>query len=66
MKKSDFGILENYSDKYIAYSGEILNILASGSTMKDVELKLKKKNITEATITYIPPVNKSFSPYANS
>ena len=62
MKKSDLEILTSYSDQYIAYAGKILNILASGSTIKDVEKKLKRKKISKATITYIPPANKSFSP----
>ncbi len=57
-KKNDLEILANYSDKYIAYTGEILNILASGSTMKDVEKVLMENNISEATITYISPVIK--------
>lgn len=61
MKKNDLEILKKYSDKYIAYAGKFLNILASGRTMRDVEIQLKKKKITDATITYIPPANKSFS-----
>ncbi len=65
MHKNDLKILAKYSDKYIAYTGKILNILASGSTMQAVEKELKKKNISTATITYMPPVNKSFSPYGN-
>ena len=62
MKKGDLEILLKYSGKYIAYAGKILNILASGSTIQAVEKKLKKKKIAKATITYIPPANKSFSP----
>ena len=63
--KKDFKILAKYSDRYIAYSGEILNIIASGKTMQIVEKELKKKNISSATITYIPPADKAFSPYGN-
>lgn len=63
--KNDFEILAKYSDKYIAYSDKILNIIASGATMQAVEKELKKKNISTATITYIPPANKSFSPYGS-
>lgn len=66
MKKSDLEILKSYGDQYIAYAGKILNILASGSTIKDVEKELKKKKIIDATITYIPPTNKVFSPYAHN
>ena len=62
-KKNDLEVLAKYSDKYIAYSGKVFNVLASGSTMLAVEKELKKKKISKATITYIPPANKSFSPY---
>lgn len=62
MKKNDFEILIQYSDKYIAYVDRMFNILASGSTISEVEEQLTKKDITDATITYIPPVDKSFSP----
>lgn len=64
MKKIDVKILSRFSDKYVAYVDGIVNILASASTIKDLEQKLKKKKISNATITYIPPANKSFSPYA--
>lgn len=66
MKQNDLERLAKYSDKYVAYAGKLLNVLAFGSTIKDVEKKLKAKKISKATITYIPPINKSFSPYAHS
>ncbi len=62
MKKEDVKILKKYSDKYVAYVGKFLNILASGTTIKEVEKELKKKKIEKATITYISPVDKAFSP----
>lgn len=66
MSKKEIKILLKYSDMYIAYAGKLLNILASGSSMTEVEKKLKKKNISDAIITYIPPVDKSFTPYGSN
>lgn len=66
MNKDLLKTLRKYGDKYIAYTGNIINILAFGSTIKEVESKLKKKRISDATITYIPPANKSFSPYGSN
>jgi hypothetical protein len=54
--------LLKYSDKYIAYVDEYLNIIASGKSIGDVENQLKDKGVKDATITYIPPVNKTFTP----
>jgi hypothetical protein len=65
MKQQDLQQLIEYSDKYIAYVGDILHVKAVGKTMTEVYNKLKAKNITDATITYIPPADKSFSPYAS-
>ena len=62
MKREDIKILKKYSDQYIAYVGKFLNIQAFGTTIKEVEKELKKKKIEDATITYISPVDKSFSP----
>lgn len=62
MSDKDLKQLLKYSDKYVAYVGKFLNIIASGDTMADVERKLISKKIKDATITYIPPSNKSFSP----
>jgi hypothetical protein len=62
MKQQDFLQLVKYSDKYIAFVGDILHVIASGTSMTEVHNKLKEQNITDATITYIPPVDKSFSP----
>lgn len=62
MSDKDLKQLLKYSDKYIAYVGKLLNVIAFGDTMADVERKLISKKIKDATITYIPPSNKSFSP----
>ncbi|MBI2594387.1 hypothetical protein HYW39_01690 [Candidatus Curtissbacteria bacterium] len=62
MSDKDLKQLLKYSDKYVAYVGKFLNIIASGDTMADVEKKLTKKKIKDATITYIPPSSRSFSP----
>lgn len=66
MDKKKIDILLKHSDEYIAYIGDRFNVLASGKTIKEVETELKKKKILEAVITYIPPLGKSFSPYASN
>jgi hypothetical protein len=53
--------LLKYSDKYVGFIGDIRNVVATGSTMTEVYKQLKEKQITNATITYIPPVEKSVS-----
>jgi hypothetical protein len=62
MKQQDLQQLLKYSDKYVAFVGDILHVKAVGKTMTEVQNKLEEQNITKATITYIPPVDKSFSP----
>lgn len=62
MNKKELQVIMENSDRYIAYAGKIVNILASGKSLKDVENQLAKSKIKEATITYIPPLDKSFSP----
>jgi hypothetical protein len=61
MRQQDPQQLAKYSDKYVAFVGDIFHVIASGTSMTEVHNKLKAQNITEATITYIPPVDKSFS-----
>lgn len=53
MKKLDLKILLNYSDKWIATKGNPLNIVASGNSIEEVEIKLKEKKIKGAILTYI-------------
>jgi hypothetical protein len=62
MKQQDVHHFVKYSDKYVAYIGDILHVIASGTSLTEVHNILKEKKITDATITYIPPVDKSFSP----
>ena len=62
MKQQDPQELAQYSDKYIAFVGDILHVKAAGNTLAELHTKLKEQNITQATITYIPPVDKAFSP----
>jgi hypothetical protein len=50
-----------YSDQYVAFVGNSRDVIASGKSMHEVYNKLKEKKITEATITYIPPVDKSIA-----
>jgi hypothetical protein len=61
MKQQDLQQLANYSDKYIAFVGYILHVIASGTSLTEVHNQLTEKKITDATITYIPPVDKSIS-----
>jgi Family of unknown function (DUF5678) len=65
MKQPDLQQLVKYSDKYVAFVGDILHVKAVGKTMSEVYKKLQEQKITDATITYIPPADKSFSPYAS-
>lgn len=62
MKTKDLKQLIKYSDKYVAYVGKFLNIIAYGNTMNEVEKKLRNRKIKDATITYIPPKDKAFTP----
>jgi hypothetical protein len=62
MKQQDVQHFVKYSDKYVAYVGDILHVIASGTSLTEVQNKLTEQNITKATIAYIPPVDKSFSP----
>jgi hypothetical protein len=59
MKQQDLHQLVKYSDKYVAFVGNIRHVKAVGTSMSEVYQKLKEKKITDATITYIPPVDKS-------
>jgi AbrB family looped-hinge helix DNA binding protein len=61
MKKLDLQELANYSDKYVAFVGDIRHVIASGTSLADVQNILKEKKISDATITYIPPVDKSLT-----
>jgi hypothetical protein len=62
MKQQDLQQLAQYSDQYIAFVGDILHVIASGTSLTEVHNQLKEKNVTKATITYIPPVDKAFTP----
>jgi hypothetical protein len=57
MKQQDVQHFITYSDKYVAFIGDIMHVIASGTSMSEVYKKLKEKKITDATITYIPPVD---------
>jgi hypothetical protein len=61
MDQQDLQQLVQYSDKYIAFVGDIYHVIASGTSLTEVHNKLKEKKITDATITYIPPVDKSLT-----
>jgi hypothetical protein len=45
----------------VAFVGDILHVIASGTSLTEVHTQLKEKKITDATITYIPPVAKSLT-----
>jgi hypothetical protein len=61
MNQQNVHQLAKYSDQYVAFIGDISHVIASGTSLTDVQNQLKAKKITQATITYIPPVDKSFS-----
>jgi hypothetical protein len=57
MKQQDAQHFIKYSDQYVAFIGDIMHVIASGTSMSEVYKKLKEQKITDATITYIPPVS---------
>jgi hypothetical protein len=59
MKQHDVNHFVKCSDKYVAYVGDILHVIASGTSMTEVQNKLTAQHVTKATITYIPPIEKS-------
>jgi hypothetical protein len=61
MKQPDVQQFIKYIDKYVAFAGDIRHVVASGTSLTEVQNQLKAKKITDATITYIPPVDKSFT-----
>lgn len=61
MKQQDLLQLAKYSDKYVAYVGDILHVVASGASMSEVQNILQANKITVATITYIPPVHSAIT-----
>jgi hypothetical protein len=67
MKKQDIDAqFVKYSNTSVAFVGDIRHVIATGATMSEVYKKLKDKQITNATITYIPPVDKVLSLDATS
>ncbi|QQG40830.1 MAG: hypothetical protein HYV37_00715 [Candidatus Levyibacteriota bacterium] len=62
MKKIDAKKLIKYEDQYVAFKGDKSSVLAFGITIKELEKKLDKLEITNAIISYIPPIGKSLSP----
>lgn len=62
MKKLDLKTLLKHTERWIATKDGYKDVLASGSSIEDVEGKLKKQKIKEATLTYITPPDKYIAP----
>lgn len=62
MRRLDLKTLLKHTERWIATKDDHPNILASGSSIEEVEKKLKKQKIKEATLTYITPPDKYISP----
>jgi hypothetical protein len=45
MKQQDLQQLAKYSDKYVAFVGNILHVIASGTSLTEVHNKLKEKRL---------------------
>lgn len=53
---------DKYTNKWVAFNKDETKILASGKTIKDVEKKLDKIDEHASVITYILPMDRTFSP----
>lgn len=62
MRKLNVKTLAKYENQYIALSLDSAKILASGKTIKELEKKLQKLRLKEATLQYISPLDKFLSP----
>lgn len=49
-------------NKWIAISPNRSSILAADKSIKELEVKLNKMRIKDATISFVPPANKYLSP----
>lgn len=49
-------------NKWIAVSPNRSSILAADKSIKELEAKLSKMRIKDATISFVPPANKYLSP----
>ena len=54
-------IYSNYENKWIALAPDRSRVLVSGTSIKDVEKKLKDAD-KDVVITYVMPFDKSFAP----
>lgn len=55
--------LAGYTDQYVALSSKNPHkIIIAGKTIKLLEEKLEKLNISDIEIMYVPPIDKALSP----
>lgn len=62
MSKDVLDLLFKYQNKWVAFKKDLSGILFSASSVKDIEVKLKKLRIKDALVTFVNPADKSFSP----
>lgn len=62
MKRLDLKTLLKHTEKWIATKDGYRDVLASGSSIEEVEQKLEKEKIKGATLTYITSPDKYISP----
>ena len=62
MKRLGLKTILKHTNKWIATKNDYPDILASGNSIEEVEKRLKKQKIKEATLTYITPPDKYISP----
>lgn len=58
----DVATLIKYENKWVAFSGDREEILASGDTVDSVLKKLDKLKIKDSIISFITPADYSLSP----
>lgn len=62
MKHISLHQLITFQNKWVALSKDRKKILLAGNTIEETQEKLKKENIKDAILTYIPSTGKYISP----
>lgn len=60
--KRNINKLAQFENQYVAFSFDKSKMLASGTTIKEVEEKLKTFNNPDIVISYVPPIGKYIAP----
>jgi len=63
MLEEKISLLKPFINKWVAFSENKKEIIASGKNIKDVEKKLEKDNRKASFIQFILPFDSHYSPY---